>query len=60
MIHRAQDEFRQRIKVWLIRSNLTVTALAGRIGRRRDTVSKAINSGRFPKIRQRIREELSR
>jgi hypothetical protein len=35
-----------------------VTGLADAIGRRRDTVSKAINGGRFPRVRKQIQKEI--
>lgn len=52
----AQDKFRRRVKLWLVHENLTVTGLAQKIGRRRDTVSRAINQDRFPRVRRAIEE----
>jgi len=54
----AQEKFRRRVKTWLISKNRTVTGLADAIGRRRDTVSKAINGGRFPRVRKQIQKEI--
>jgi DNA-binding Xre family transcriptional regulator len=54
-----QTNFRRRVKVWLAHRNETVTALAARIGRRRDTVSSAIHSGRFPRVRAQIAKAIS-
>ncbi len=42
----------------MVRRNLTVTELAKRIGRRRDTVSTAIHSERFPRVKALIEEAL--
>jgi len=47
------------VKLWLLKRNLTVTDLAVSIGRRRDTVSRAINQGRFPRVRRAIQEAIS-
>jgi len=55
----AQDKFRRRVKVWLLKQNLSVTDLAKAIGRRRDTVSRAIHQGRFPRVRKAIEETMS-
>lgn len=56
MTVRAQEKFRHRVKLWLLTKDLTVTELALKIGRRRDTVSRAINQDRFPRVRSRIEE----
>jgi hypothetical protein len=49
-----QEQFRRRVKISLVNRNMSVTALAKAIARRRDTVSTAINSGRFPRVRSKI------
>lgn len=59
MAPRTQDKFRRRVKTWLLNRNLTVTYLAKRIGRRRDTVSQAINRGKFPRVCRRIEQEIA-
>ena len=59
MPHNTQTKFRRRVKVWLAHRDLTVTELAQLVGKRRDTVSTAINTGRFPKVRAKIAEALS-
>lgn len=53
-----QANFRKRVKVWLIHRNMTVTQLAQQLGRRRDTVSSAIHSDRFPRVRRAIEEAI--
>ena len=58
MTRKPQDKFRRRVKRWLLDNELTVTELAERIGRRRDTVSTAINQKRFPRVTERIEEEI--
>jgi transposase len=54
----SQELFRRRVKIWLVHQNMTVTELAQKIGRRRDTVSTAIHSKRFPKVRTQIAKEI--
>lgn len=46
-----QEKFRRDVKTWIAHRNLSVTALARMIGKRRDTVSLAINQYRFPRVR---------
>ena len=55
----SQDKFRRQVKVWLIQRDLTVTKLAQNIGRRRDTVSQAINRGKFPRVCRQIKEAIA-
>lgn len=55
----SQDKFRRRVKVWLIQRDLSVTNLAKQIGRRRDTVSQAINRGKFPRVVRQIEEAIA-
>jgi ABC-type taurine transport system substrate-binding protein len=56
----AQDKFRKKVKVWLAQDrSRSVTALARRIGRRRDTVSRAINQDKFPLVREQIAKEIA-
>jgi hypothetical protein len=57
---KAQEKFRQRVKIWLVANNRSVTTLAAKIRRRRDTVSKAINGGRFPRVQDEIIQEIER
>lgn len=59
MAAKKQAEFARRAKKALIDRGLSVTGLASRIGRRRDTVSTAIHSARFPKVRAQIEKHLS-
>ena len=59
MSTKSQDKFRRRVTVWLIQRDLTVTNLAQQIGRRRDTVSQAINHGRFPRVVRQIEEAIA-
>lgn len=60
MPHAPQDKFRKRVKVWLAGDRArSVTKLAKLIGRRRDTVSRAINQGRFPLVREQIERAIS-
>ena len=59
MSTKSQDKFRRRVKVWLIERDLSVTTLAHRIGRRRDTVSQAINRGKFPRVCRQIEEVIA-
>ncbi len=56
----AQDKFRKSVKVWLALNEMSVKQLALRIGRRRDTVSTAINRNRFPIVRAEIRAVISK
>ena len=53
-----QAKFTKRVRIALIQRGLTVSALAKQIGRRRDTVSTAIHSTRFPRVRAQIEEAL--
>ena len=59
MTFQSKENFRRRAKMWLIRHNKTTSDLAALIGRRRDTVSKAINQGRFPGVKAQIMEVIS-
>jgi len=47
------------VRIKLVQRKLSVTDLAKLIGRRRDTVSTAIHSERFPLVKRRIEEALS-
>jgi IS30 family transposase len=51
-----QEKFRRDVKTWLTHRRMSVTALARKVGRRRDTVSIAINQYRFPRVRAKIEE----
>lgn len=51
--HRANG-FARRAKKALIDRNLSVTALAIRIKKRRDSVSTSIHTDRFPKVREKV------
>lgn len=42
----------------MVKRDLSVNALAKLIGRRRDSVSKAIHSDRFPIVKRQIEEAL--
>jgi transposase-like protein len=59
MPRRSQDKFRLRVKTHLLRSGLTVTQLALKLGIRRTTVSVAINQDRFPRVQARIAKEIA-
>lgn len=59
MKRKKQAPFSQRVRLHLVKRNLSVTALAKLIGRRRDTVSTAIHSDRFPVVKRQIEEALS-
>lgn len=50
----AQAKFKRRVKSWLIEEDKTVSELAKLVGRRRDTVSTAINQPRFPLVKREI------
>ena len=50
--------FRQAAKIALIQRDLSIHALAARIGRSREAVSKAINRDRFPRIQDQIAAHL--
>ncbi len=58
MPKRTQDKFKVAAKVRLLELDLTVTELATRIGKARNTVSMAINHPVFPTVRERIAKEL--
>jgi IS30 family transposase len=47
------------VKTWLAHRNMSVTHLAQKIGKRRDTVSQAINQHRFPRVRAAIERVIS-
>ena len=55
---RQAKSFGRRIKKCLLDEELTVTALARRVGFNRSTVSKAINQGRHPRCLEKISEQL--
>lgn len=60
MVFDSQDNFRTRVKVWLAQDRRrTVTSLAKTINRRRDTVSRAINQPRFPRVREQIEKAIA-
>lgn len=52
------SKFRRAVKVALAQRDWTVDYLAERIGRHRNSTSRAINRGEFPKVREAIRKEL--
>ncbi len=54
-----QEQFRRRVKTVLVLRNLTVAALAKKIGRHRCNVSSAINSGGHPHVRALIEKEIA-
>lgn len=54
----AQAKFRRSVKLWLLNEEKTVTDLAVIVGRRRDTVSTAINNDRFPQVREAIKKAI--
>lgn len=58
MSPKAQANFKKRIRVALATQDMSVSALAKKIGRRRDTVSVAIHSNRFPIVKRQIEEAL--
>ncbi|HEX7861042.1 MAG TPA: hypothetical protein VF773_11985 [Verrucomicrobiae bacterium] len=51
--------FRKTAKGQLADLGLSVTALAVKVGKSRNAVSRAINRGEFPKVQERIRKELA-
>ncbi len=53
-----QDKFRIAAKTALVEGNLTITALAGRLGFARNTVSMAINHPILPTVRKKIAKHL--
>lgn len=55
----SQANFSEQVRIKLVKRKLTVTGLAKLIGRRRDTVSTAIHSHRFPLVKRQITEVLS-
>lgn len=54
----AQDKFRRAAKRALLDRDLTVTALAVKLGKARNTVSIAIHHPMFPAVRRAIAREL--
>ena len=48
------------IKKQLVDADMTVTQLAKRIGKARESVSRAINSNQLPTVRQKAVEELAK
>lgn len=48
-----------RIKTQLLQRGMTVTALAERIGKTRESTSRAINQNRNPRVRALIKEVLN-
>jgi hypothetical protein len=54
-----QTEFWLRVKMELLRRDLSVAQLARRLRRPRPTVSSAIHGASFPKVRELVRKELS-
>ena len=54
-----QDLFSYRVKVALLERGMTVTALAKQLGRARETVSRAIHHGKFPRVQASIKKALS-
>jgi len=55
---RKQSRFAIRVRIALVRRGITVSDLARRIGRPRSSVSMAIHTPRFPRIRRAIRQAL--
>ncbi len=53
------ERFRQTAKLALIRRRKSIRALAAELGRPRESVSRAINRGEFPRLRQKIAEALA-
>jgi hypothetical protein len=53
-----QEQFRLRVKTYLVKHRLTISHLANRIGHPRPSVSKAINQGHFPRLRKKIEEAI--
>jgi DNA-binding transcriptional regulator WhiA len=51
--------FRRAARVELVHRELSITALADKLSLPRSTVSKAINSGRFPRVRAAIAKALA-
>lgn len=58
MAQAPQAKFAERVRLKLVKRQLSVTGLAKIIGRRRDTVSTAIHTARFPLVKQQIEEAL--
>lgn len=54
-----QAKFRRKVRRYMADTDLTVGDLALKIGRRRDTVSTAINQYRFPRVRKQIEEVIA-
>ncbi len=54
----AQDKFKVKAKIRLLELDLTVTDLARKVGKARNTVSMAINHPVFPGVRRRIARAL--
>lgn len=59
MPKKAQAKFSKRVKVALIFTDTTVTALAKKLGRPRSTVSRAIHGAPFPDVLGEIAQELN-
>ncbi|HSI10389.1 MAG TPA: hypothetical protein VK961_00030 [Chthoniobacter sp.] len=53
-----QAKFSKRVRIEMVKRDLSVTDLAKLVGRRRDTVSTAIHSDRFPVVKRQIEEAL--
>lgn len=53
-----KDQVRIRLKMALLKKNLSITDLADQIEHPRPNVSKAINHGKFPRILAKIQEVL--
>ena len=53
-----KNQARISIRVKMAAKDLTVGALARKVGHHQSVVSKAINHGRFPRVRGKILEEL--
>lgn len=60
-MHRAtkgKKTFSKRVRMKLIEQDMTVTALATEMNRPRSTVSRAIHTTKFPKIKELIESTL--
>jgi len=54
----SKNQARISLRVKMAAADLSVKALAAKVGHPRETVSKAINHGRFPRVRAKIVEVL--
>jgi plasmid maintenance system antidote protein VapI len=58
MQHKTKNPFKARARHALVNADLTVTTLAERLGRPRETVSRAIHGAAFPRVRREIAQAL--